>query len=139
MLRELSAEPSNKRKSHSQNAPKSKKSKTQEDNDEHDVDKDPDTQQRPRARIIVARRSPLPARTNRNLHPGEPDMPKPRRSSEEVSIANVRKEDLKAQLAKANQDRVTRLAKMAEQDDIEAATEDAAAVRSLQEIGRAHV
>ena len=63
-------------------------------------------------------------------------MPQPRCSSKEVSIASARKEELKAQLAKAEQDRNNLLAEMEEQEDLEAAAEEAAAVRSLQDVAR---
>jgi hypothetical protein len=138
VTRDISAGASNKRKSESRNTHNQKKPKTQEaSNAELEGDKELDTRQRPRARIIVPRRSPLPARTARKLHPGDPDKPRPRRSSEDVSVASARKEELKAQLARAEKEKIDLLAEMALEDDMEADAEEATAIRSLEDLADA--
>jgi len=68
------------------------------------------------------------------LHPGLPDKPKSRRTSEEVTAATTQKEELKAQLAKEALENIELLARMEAQEDREAQAEDAAAVRNLRDM-----
>ena len=63
-------------------------------------------------------------------------MPNTRRTSKEVAEANARKEELRAKLAKAEQDKLELLARMAMEEDMDAKAEEAAAVRSLQDVSR---
>lgn len=132
---EIPAEPKKKRKSDSGSTQITKKTKGQEDgNVDQPANNDSIPQQKPRARMVLPKRSPLPSRSSRNVHPGLLDRPKSRRTSEEVAVATARKEELKAQLAKTDQERIALLAKMAMEEDIKAKAKEAAAVRCLQDM-----
>jgi hypothetical protein len=67
------------------------------------------------------------------LHPGNLIRPRSRRTSEEVAAATARKEELKAQLARAEQEKIELLARMALDEDTEADVEETATVRGLGE------
>jgi hypothetical protein len=61
-------------------------------------------------------------------------MPKSRRTFEEVAMAKARKEELKDQLARAEQDRIDIIAKARLEEDMALEAEEASAVRSLQDV-----
>ncbi|KAI0003200.1 hypothetical protein BJV74DRAFT_793475 [Russula compacta] len=121
--------PPNKRKSTSGSTQATKKPKGQEQptDTSHEADGDKAPQRKPRGRKVVPERSPLPDR-NRDQHPGLPDKSKPRRTSKEVAEANARKEELRAQLVKAEQAKLELLARMEMEEDMEAEAEEAAAM-----------
>lgn len=63
-------------------------------------------------RKIVPRRSPLPSRATRPVHPGAPDMAKPKRTSAEVTAAAERKAVLQHQADELEQKKIDTLAEM---------------------------
>lgn len=134
-MREISAEPPNKRKSNSGSTQTAKKPKGGEGTDaDRSVDSDNIPQRKPRARIVVPKRSLLPSRSSRNLHPGIINMPNSRCTSEEVTAAAARKDRMNAQLERAKQERIELLAKMLLIQDRAAEAEEAGTVRSLQNV-----
>jgi hypothetical protein len=76
-------------------------------------------------RKVVPPRSPLPSRAKRPLHPGAPDMAKPKRTSAEVTAAAERRAILQRQADELEQRKIDTLADSAEMElDEELAEEE---------------
>jgi hypothetical protein len=69
-------------------------------------------------RKIVPPRSPLPSRATRPIHPGAPDMVKPKRTSAEVTAAAERKAVLQCQADELEQKRIDTLAEMELEEEL---------------------
>ena len=80
-------------------------------------------------RKVVAPRSPLPSRATRPVHPGAPDMVKPKRSSAEVTAAAKRKAALQRQADDLEQKKVDMLAEMELEEELAEEEEERAMVR----------
>jgi hypothetical protein len=92
-------------------------------------------QQRKRDPPKIIPRSPLPAR-KRALHPGAPDMVRPRRSPGQVTADNQRAKDRKRDSEKLAQKNIETLAQMDIQQEIDDREEEARAIQRLSDVER---
>ncbi|KAJ6608233.1 hypothetical protein B0H10DRAFT_1691441, partial [Mycena sp. CBHHK59/15] len=76
-------------------------------------------------------RSPLPGRAKRVVNPGAPDMPRPKRTSAEVSKAITEKALIQLRIAELEAEKVQMLAQMEIDEDEEAAEEEAQSIRTI--------
>lgn len=79
-------------------------------------------------------RSPLPQRTHRNLHPGKVVMPRPKRTSAEVTEDKARKADLIRRLEELDKQRRIALAEMELDEEEEDIEEEETAIRHLNDL-----
>lgn len=80
---------------------------------------------------VLPQRSPLPARTNRNEHPGLVVKPRPKRTSAEVAEAAERKAALQRHIDELEQQRIVTLAEMELQEELEAEETQRAVVKKV--------
>jgi hypothetical protein len=76
-------------------------------------------------------RSPLPARTNRNTHPGMVSKPRAKRTSAEVTAAAERKAALQRQADKLERQRIETLAEIELQEELQDEAEERSVIRKL--------
>lgn len=96
------------------------------------VDLDEPSTKRPRNEESA--RSPLPTRASRPAHPGEPDMPRRKRSSDEVAAAKALQEDLDRQIRELEQHRKESFALMEVEEEEAEEEEQRASVRRLSDL-----
>ena len=80
-------------------------------------------------RKVVPRRSPLPSRATQPVHPGAPDMVKPKRTSAEVTAAAERKVALQHQADELEQKKIDMLAEMELEEELAEEEEERTVVR----------
>ncbi|KAF8493028.1 hypothetical protein F5888DRAFT_1806464 [Russula emetica] len=80
-------------------------------------------------RKVVPPRSPLPSRATRPVHPGAPDMSKPRRTSTEVTAGTKRKAALQLQVNELEQKKIDTLAAMEVEEELADEEEERTVVR----------
>ncbi|KAF8480609.1 hypothetical protein F5888DRAFT_1825718 [Russula emetica] len=80
-------------------------------------------------RKVVPPRSPLPSRATRPVHPGAPDMSKPRRTSTEVTAGAKRKAALQLQVNELEQKKIDTLAAMEVEEELADEEEERTVVR----------
>jgi hypothetical protein len=80
-------------------------------------------------RKVVPARSPLPSIATRPVHPGAPDMVKPRRTSTEVTAAAKRKAVLQHQVDELEQKKIDTLAEMVFEEELADEEEERTVVR----------
>ena len=81
----------------------------------------------------LQQRSPLPARTNRNTHPGLIVKPKPKRTSEEVTTAAKSKAAIQQRVEELERQRVEVIAEMDLQEERDQKTYDRLVVSTLSD------
>jgi hypothetical protein len=90
-----------------------------------------------RTKKTVPPRSPLPQRINRVIHPGKPAMPRPKRTSAEVTEAKAKKAELLVRLEELERQKKIALAEMELDEEDEDMEEERTAVRHLKDLQNA--
>jgi len=84
---------------------------------------------------VLPPRSPQPARTNRNNHPGMVAMPRAKRTSAEVDAFEKRKADLRHQADELERQQIETLAEMELQEELDEAAEAQSVIKKLPDAG----
>jgi hypothetical protein len=86
-------------------------------------------------KVVPSTRSPLPLRAKRPLHPGAPDMVKPKRTSAQVTAAAERRAVLQHQADELEQQKIDKLAEIELEEELAEEDEKRTAVRKQDHIG----